>query len=85
MILRFEIYNKLFKKMSNFELFETALNEFNKINDTSGYCNNDSDDEDLKGEKINYDSCSHANVFNDNGIISCLDCGNLDIDFSKFG
>jgi len=61
--------------MSNFELFETALTEFNKINDTKGYCNDDSDEEDIKGEKIEYDLCSHINLSNDNGITSCLECG----------
>jgi transcription initiation factor TFIIIB Brf1 subunit/transcription initiation factor TFIIB len=61
--------------MSNFELFENALNEFNKINNTNGYCNDDSDEEELKGEKIEYDLCDHIILSNDNGITSCLECG----------
>ena len=56
--------------MSNFELFDTALCEFNKIKDE------DSDDEEIKGEEdIDLLTCKHSNLSNDNGIISCLDCG----------
>ena len=56
--------------MSNFELFDTALYEFNKIKDE------DSDDEEIKGEEdIDLQTCKHSNLTNDNGIISCLECG----------
>lgn len=59
--------------MSNFELFDTALYEFNKIKE-----DNEDSDEEIKGEEddmIDLQICKHLNFSNDNGVISCLECG----------
>jgi transcription initiation factor TFIIIB Brf1 subunit/transcription initiation factor TFIIB len=52
--------------MSDFKLFEQALNEYE--NTTPSEYSDDEDDNITK-------SCPHSDVVNENGIITCVDCG----------
>jgi len=52
--------------MSDFKLFEQALNEYENTTSSSG---DSGEDEDM------ISSCPHSDVVNENGIITCTDCG----------
>jgi transcription initiation factor TFIIIB Brf1 subunit/transcription initiation factor TFIIB len=54
--------------MSDFSLFEKALDEYNKENDVISSCND--------GDIINENNgCEHLNFIEDHGIVCCVDCG----------
>ena len=53
--------------MSDFSLFEKALDEYNKENDVIG-----DDDVDIIDEN---NGCEHLNFIEDHGIVCCVDCG----------
>lgn len=67
---------KLTSTMSDFKLFEQALNE---------YENTETSDQDTDGEGDEYiedegnesgeESCSHPDVIDENGTVTCMDCG----------
>ena len=54
--------------MSDFKLFEQALNEYENNKITKQDLNKKDEDED---EEL----CSHLEVVNENGTITCIDCG----------
>ena len=50
--------------MTDFSLFDEALDEYNKENDKN-FLKNIFDE----------DNCKHSNIFEESGIVSCVDCG----------
>lgn len=59
--------------MSDFELFNKALKEYNK---TEKYKDSDTEKSDSDDSKNNEcTSCLHLNVTNEKGVIECIDCG----------
>jgi len=58
--------------MTDFILFEKALDEYNKLENIN-YTSDDNDD--ILAEKNVNDDCFHKNIINENGVTICYDCG----------
>lgn len=56
----------------NFELFEEALQEYERVRSTEDKVRVEND---ITDSKNNNGNCVHANIHNDHGSISCIDCG----------
>lgn len=59
--------------MSDFELFNKALKEYNKTEKSKDSDPEKSDSDDSKNNECT--SCLHFNVTNEKGVIECIDCG----------
>lgn len=58
--------------MTDFILFEKALDEYNKLENKN--VTSDDNDDILPEKNIN-DDCFHKNIINENGVTICYDCG----------
>ena len=65
--------------MSDFDLFNQALNEYTKTEKSKDSDSERSDSEDSKNSETNKDiqtpSCSHTNINTEKGVVECIDCG----------
>ena len=67
--------------MTDFILFEKALDEYNKLENKNTINGNDyniyddDDFDDILPEKNVNDECLHKNIINENGVNICYDCG----------
>ena len=52
--------------MSNFELFDRALSEYEQ---------HKTSEPNVENKKVTEESCTHSTITNDNGIVLCMDCG----------
>ena len=59
-------------KMSEFDLFEKALNEYEMLKEDNK-CVEENNEE--NNEEIEFEKCKHVNFSNDGSIIYCIDCG----------
>lgn len=59
--------------MSDFELFNKALKEYNKTEKSKDSDPEKSDSDDSKNNECT--PCLHLNVTNEKGVIECIDCG----------
>lgn len=65
--------------MSDFDLFNQALNEYKKTEKSRDFDSERSDSEDSENSETNEDeqtpSCPHSNVTVEKGVVECTDCG----------
>jgi transcription initiation factor TFIIIB Brf1 subunit/transcription initiation factor TFIIB len=61
--------------MSDYSLFDDALKEYENINSEKSVSLSNNYNKFSENEEENNEICEHANISEDNGFISCSDCG----------